>query len=66
MNIALVAESEPIKVETSPSPEMHVIKGVGFLERYEAAGPNGMSPHSTICFNSRVSEDRLESSNLRN
>lgn len=56
VNFALVPASEPIKVDTKPSSEMHVNKGIGFLERYEAAGSNGMPPFFQRCWQSVIME----------
>lgn len=36
--------SESFKVDRSPSLEIGVVRDIGFLGRYEAGGPYGMSP----------------------
>lgn len=43
MNLPLVPVRVPIEVDTSPAPEIEVIREIGYLSAQEAAGLDGVS-----------------------
>lgn len=44
VGLSLFPVNELMQVDTGPPFEIEVIREIGFLQRYKAAGPGGLSP----------------------